>query len=152
MSIVSLGGRDPEHLLSYMRGLLPGEDKSKLFRYIWLNALPESVHEALAADDGDLGVLAVKATKMLREKAARRSQTSQVNAVEESEDEINAVSKGKASQSKQGPICANHLRFPGKYYRCFDPDNCLLKDSIIQRPSGSGNAGRRSRNARAGRQ
>ena len=39
MSIVSLGDRNTEHLLSYIRGLLPGEDKSKLFRYIWLNAL-----------------------------------------------------------------------------------------------------------------
>ena len=71
MSIVSLGDRNPEHLLSYMRGLLPGEDKSKLFKYIWLNALPESVHEVLTADDGDLAALAVKATRMLREKAAR---------------------------------------------------------------------------------
>ena len=34
MSISSLGDRNPEHLLSYMRGLLPGEDKSDLFRYI----------------------------------------------------------------------------------------------------------------------
>ena len=46
-----------------MKGLLPGEDKSKPFKYIWLNALPESIHEALAADDDDLDILAVKATR-----------------------------------------------------------------------------------------
>ena len=157
MSIASLGDRNPEHLLSYMRGLLPGEDKSKLFRYIWLNALPESVHEVLAADDGNLGALATEATKMMREKAARRKRASQINAVKESEvespeGEISAVSRRKDTGSKTGSICANHLRFPGKYYRCFDPDNCLLKNSVIQRPSASCNAGKRSGNARAGRQ
>ena len=74
MSIVSLGDRTPEHLLSFMKGLLPGEDKSKLFRYIWLNALPESVHQSLAADKGDLGVLASKATKMLKENTRQTGQ------------------------------------------------------------------------------
>ena len=157
MSIVSLGDRNPEHLLSYMRGLLPGEDGSKMFRYIWLDALPESVHDALVANDGNLGVLAIKATKMLRERTARRNRTSQVNAVGGPEDEatggeIDAVSRGKDNKSKTGSVCANHLRFPGKCYRCFDPENCLLKDSIIQRPSSSGNAGKKSGNARAGRQ
>ena len=94
---------------------------------------------------------------MLRERAARRSRAAQVNVVEGSEEEslegeVGAVSKGRTSKSKQGSICANHLRFPGKCYRCFDPENCLLKDSIIQRPSSSGNAGKKSGNARASRQ
>ena len=157
MSIVSLGDRNPEHLLSYMRGLLPGEEKSDLFRYIWINALPESIHEVLAADDGDLGDLAVKATRMIKEKAARRKRVLQINVVRESEGEspegeISAVSRRKDNKSKTGSICANHLRFPGKCYCCFNPDNCLLKDSIVQCPSVSGSAGKKSGNARAGRQ
>ena len=107
MSIVLLGDRNPEHLLSYMRGLLLGEAGSKLFRYIWLNALPESIHEALAVDEGNLSVLATKATKMLQERAVRRSGTSQVNAVNGPEEvslegEVGAVTPGKVSKSKTG--------------------------------------------------
>ena len=125
-----------------------------MFRYIWLNALPNSVHEVLSADDSDLGVLATKATRMIKEKAARRKRASQINAVrasepESPEGEVNAMSKRKEAGSKTGTICANHLRFPGKCYRCFDPDNSLLKDSIVQHPSSSG---KRSGNSRAGRQ
>ena len=155
LSIVSLGDRNPEHLLSYMKGLLPGEKDSKLFRYIWLNALPESIHETLAADDGNLGVLAAKATKMLRERTARRKRASQINAVrdrEESLPEVDAVASGGAARTKVGAICANHLRFPGNCYRCFDPERCLLKDAVIQRPVGSGNSRKKAGNARAGRQ
>ena len=40
LSVTSLGDWSPEHLLSYMQGLLPGEVKSALFRYVWLTALP----------------------------------------------------------------------------------------------------------------
>ena len=31
MSIISLGDRNPEHLLSYMKGLLPGEKAANYF-------------------------------------------------------------------------------------------------------------------------
>ena len=54
--ITTLGDRNPEHLLSYMRGLMPGEVTSDIFRYIWLSALPDSIHEVLSADDSELGV------------------------------------------------------------------------------------------------
>ena len=106
------------------------------------------------ADDGDLGVLAAKAPRMIKEKAAWWKRVSQINAVktpelEDLEGEVSAVSKRKEAGRKTGTICANHLRFPGKCYCCFDPDNCLLKDSIVQRPSSSG---KRSGNSRAGRQ
>ena len=92
MSISSLGDRNPEHLLSYMRGLMPGEEKSNLFRYIWLSALPDSVHEVLSADDSELGVLATRATCMIKEKAARKKRASQINTVKtpEPEGEVNA--------------------------------------------------------------
>ena len=122
-----------------------------------MNALPESIHEALAADGDDLDILAVKATKIQRERAARRSRAAQVNAnggpeEEFLEGEVSAVSAGKLSKSMKGSICANHLRFPGNCYRCFDPEPCLLKDAVIQRPPGSGSSGRRLGNARASRQ
>ena len=125
-----------------------------MFRYIWLNALREPIHEALAADDGNLGVLATKATKMLRERTARQGRSDQVNAVGGSEEvllegEVDAVMTGKVSKSMTGAVCANHLRFPGNCYRCFDPERCLLKDAIIQRPPGSGNPLRKAGNARA---
>ena len=89
---------------------------------------------------------------MIKEKAARRKRASQINAVRASEpeipeDEVNAVSKRTEAGSKTGTICASHLRFPGKCYRCFDQDNCLLKDSVVQRPSSST---KRSGNSRAG--
>ena len=138
-----------------MRGLLPGEDGSKLFRYIWLDGLPESFHETLAADDGDLGVLAAKATKMMREKAARRRRPEQVNAVREMEEaqlEVDAVAAGGTSKVKAGVVCTNHLHFPGNCYQCFDPERCLLKDAVISRPASSGNPRKKAGNARAGRQ
>ena len=130
MSISSLVDMNPEHLLSYMRGLLPGEEFGDLFQYIWLSALPDSVHEVLSADDSELDVLAARATRIIKEKAARKKKVSQINAIKapELEEEVNAVTKRKETGSKTGTICANHLRFPGKCYRCFDPDNCVLKD------------------------
>ena len=103
MSITSLGDRSPEHLLSYMQGLLPGENKCPLFRYIWLTALPDSVHQVLSADDGDLEELAVKATRMLKEAMVKKKRLEQVNAVKLSSrddlGEIDAVSSG-ASKAK----------------------------------------------------
>ena len=46
-----------------------------------MNTLPESIHEAVAADDGVLEAIVVKATKLMREKTARKTRTAQVNAV-----------------------------------------------------------------------
>ena len=80
-SITSLGDRSPEHLLGYMRGSMPGEVKSALFRYIWLTALPDSIRQVLSADDSELPVLAAKAKRTLKEKLVKRKRIEQVNAV-----------------------------------------------------------------------
>ena len=154
LSISSLGDRNPEHLLSYMRGLLPGEVKSDLFRYIWLSALPDSIHEVLSADDSELEVLATRATRMIKEKAAKKKRFSQINEVkapetEEDRLEIDAVTGG-AAKVKAGVVCTNHLR--GNCFRCFEPERCLLKDAVIPRPAGAGNSRKKAGNARAGRQ
>ena len=154
LSITSLGDRSPEHLLSYMQGLLPGETKSDLFRYVWLTALPDSIHQVLSADDGDLEELAVKATRMLREAVVKKKRIEQVNAVKLSSrddlGEIDAVASNTA-KAKTGLVCANHLRFPGNCYRCFEPDRCLLRDAIV-RKEGGGGAKKKSGNFKAGRQ
>ena len=153
MSISSLGDRSPEHLLSYMRGLMPGEVKSALFRYIWLTALHDSIHQVLSADDSELAVLATKATRMMKETLVKKKRLEQGNAVKFSarEDlgEIDAVSGG-AAKAKTGMVCANHLRFPGNCFRCFEPERCLLRDAVIPRPAGS--VKKKSGNFRAGRQ
>ena len=155
LSVTSLGDRSPEHLLSYMQGLLPGEVKSALFRYVWLTALPDSIHQVLSADDSELEVLAVKATRMLKEAVVKKKRIEQVNAVKLSsrEDlgEIDAVSSG-SSKAKSGIVCANHLRFPGNCFRCFEPERCLLRDAVIPRKEGAGGARKKSGNSRAGRQ
>ena len=135
LSITTLGDRNLEHLLSYMRGLMPGEVKSDIFRYIWLSALPDSIHEVLSADDSELGVLATRATRMLKEKAARKKRVMHVNAVrtpeaEEDRLEVDAVTGG-AAKVKAGVVCTNLLRFPGNCFRCFDPERCLLKDCLL---------------------
>ena len=138
-----------------MQGLLPGENKSALFRYIWLTALPDSIHQVLSADDGDLEELAVKATRMLKEAVVKKKRVEQVNAVKFSSrddlGEIDAVSSG-ASKAKSGIVCANHLRFPGNCYRCYEPERCLLRDAVIARKEGAGGARKKSGNFRAGRQ
>ena len=156
LSITTLGDRNPEHLLSYMRGLMPGEVKSDIFRYVWLSALPDSIHEVLSADDSELGVLATRATRMLKEKAARKKRAMHVNAVRTPEAEgdrleVDAVTGG-AAKVKAGVVCTNHLRFPGNCFRCFDPERCLLKDTVIPRPAGAGSNWRKAGNAKAGRQ
>ena len=155
LSVTSLGDRSPEHLLSYMQGLLPGEVKSALFRYVWLTALPDSIHQVLSADDSELEVLAVKATRMLKEAVVKKKRIEQVNAVKLSsrEDlgEIDAVSSG-SSKAKSGIVCANHLRFPGNCFRCFEPERCLLRGAVIPRKEGAGGARKKSGNSRAGRQ
>ena len=151
MSITSLGDRSPEHLLSYMQGLLPGENKCPLFRYIWLTALPDSVHQVLSADDGDLENLAVKATRMMKEAVVKKKRIERINTISSRDDlgEIDAVSSS-AAKAKTGLVCANHLRFPGNCYRCFEPERCLLKDAIV--PKKEQGARRKSGNSKAGRQ
>ena len=138
-----------------MQGLLPGETKSALFRYVWLTALPDSIHQVLSADDSGLEELAVKATRMLKEAVVKKKRIEQVNAVKLSsrEDlgEIDAVSSG-TSKAKSGIVCANHLRFPGNCFRCFEPERCLLRDAVIPRKEGAGGAKKKSGNFRAGRQ
>ena len=155
LSITSLGDRSPEHLLSYMQGLMPGEIKSALFRYIWLTALPDSIHQVLSADDSELPVLATKATRMLKEKIVKKKRAEQVNAVklssQEDLGEIDAVSSG-TSKAKAGVVCTNHLRYPGNCFRCHEPERCLLRDAIIPRKEGAGGAKKKSGNFRAGRQ
>ena len=111
--------------MRYRKGLLPGEEKSKLFRHIWLNALPESIHEAVAADDGDLEGIEVKATKRMREKRARPSRAAQVNAVRGTGDDlpeqcgVDAVSAGRPSKGKKGYICDKPPPFPGQLLQMF---------------------------------
>ena len=156
LSITSLGDRSPEHLLSYMQGLLPGETKSDLFRYVWLTALPDSIHQVISADDGDLEELAVKATRMMKEAVVKKKRIERINAISSSPSprddlgEIDAVSSSTA-KAKTGLVCANHLRFPGNCYRCFEPDRCLLRDAIV-RKDGGGGAKKKSGNFKAGRQ
>ena len=139
LSITSLGDRSPEHLLSYMQGLLPGETKSALFRYVWLTALPDSIYQVLSADDSGLEELAVNATRMLKETVVKKKRIEQVNAIKlsSSDDlgEIDAVSGGNP-KAKAGIICTNHLRYPGNCHRCLEPERCLLKDVIAPRKEG----------------
>ena len=83
---------------------------------------------------------------MLPESKAKKMPITQehldaINAVRDLDEallEVDAVAAGGTSHSKTGTVCANHLRFPGNCYRCFDPERCLLKDAVIQRPSSSG--------------
>ena len=107
-----------------------------LFRYVWLTALPDSIHQVLSADDRELAVLATKATRMMKEKVVKKKRLEQVNAVKSStgEDlgEIDAVSGG-ATKAKAGIVCTNHLRFPGNCFRCFEQERCLFKDAVIPR-------------------
>ena len=157
LSIVSLGDRDPEHLLSYMKGLLPGEADGQLYRHIWMNVLPETIHEAVTADEGDLDAIAVKATKLMQERTGSKDQVNAVGGPSDSRPEsydMDVVSAGKSSKGKKGYVCANHLQFAGNCYRCFDPDQCLLRNSIACHPSNSSSSSgyKMSGNAGAGRQ
>ena len=139
-----------------MQGLLPGEVKSALFRYVWLTALPDSIHQVLSADDSELEVLAVKATRMLKEAVVKKKRIEQVNAVKLSSrddlGEIDAVANNNAAKDKTGLICANHLRWPGNCWRCANPERCLLRDSVVPRKEGGGGAKKKSGNFKAGRQ
>ena len=71
---------------------------------------------------------------MLREAVVKKKRIEQVNAVKLSSrddlGEIDAVSSN-AAKARTGLVCANHLRFPGNCYRCFEPERCLLKDVIV---------------------
>ena len=105
----------------------------------------------LSADDGDLEELAVKATRMMKEAVVKKKRFERVNAISSRDDlgEIDAISSGTA-KAKTGLVCANHLRFPGNCYRCFEPERCLLKDAIV--PKKEQGARRKSGNFKAGLQ
>ena len=76
-----------------------------MFRYIWLTALPDSVHQVLSADDGDLENLAVKATHMMKEAVVKKKRLERINAISSRDDlgEIDAVSSG-AAKAKTGLV------------------------------------------------
>ena len=69
---------------------------------------------------------------MINEAVVKKKRVERVNAVsvDDAPGEVDTVSRG-AGKDKAGVVCANHLRFPGNCYRCFNPEKCLLKDAII---------------------
>ena len=90
---------------------------------------------------------------MMKEAVVKKKRLEQINAISSRDDlgEIDAVSSG-AAKAKTGLVCANHLRFPGNCYRCFEPERCLLKVAVVPKKEGAGGARRKSGNSRAGRQ
>ena len=134
----SLGDRTAVDFLEYMRSLQPGEPESKLFKHIFVHALPTHVR-SIVADKPTLSAMAAAADVILL--------TVPQEAVVSS---ISAVSSGATPRRQNfipkdqltDGLCFIHHRHGRNAYNCALPDTCKMKNILKKKPrAGNDSAG-----------
>ena len=130
----------------YMRTLQPGaqEFEGVLFRFIFINLLPDVVREVVANID-DLDEMAEMATTVYQ---ANANASAVVNSVSDGAA-INAIrrppqprSSGPSAANRRRGLCRRHSRFGRDAHRCDRPESCPMRDFTRPPQSGNGPAGR----------
>ena len=157
----SLGDRTPTAMLQYMRTLQPGEEEGVLFRYIFVNLLPDVVREVVSSVES-LDEMAATATTVYQANAAALvssvaalnvsdgyGQVNAVNAVQRRQPPRpgNAPRQGNTRGSSGGNnrrrgvvLCKTHSHYGRETYRCDRPESLAMRDII--KPPGNAPAGR----------
>jgi hypothetical protein len=148
MALPALGGQRPSALLAQMRQLCPpGEETSLLFRYLFVQRLPQQVRLQLAEDrHSPVQALAARADTLMAHHSYNAVAAVETHSVGEEEEIVAAVRDPKKPARKQqqgkkkaaapgsksgggGPkkeawLCRRHHQYGGRAYECEDPDSC----------------------------
>ena len=131
-------------MLQYMRSLQPDprEYEGVLFRYIFINLLPDVVREVVSSMD-DLDEMAEKATDIYQANAlALVSAVStpsevfspSVNAVRQPPPPRQSGPPGSSSGNRRRGLCRRHSCFGRDAHRCDRPESCPMHDFAPPRP------------------
>ena len=144
LACTSLGDRTPSAMLQYMRSLQPGDGEGIIFRYLFINLLPDVVREVVSSIPS-LDDMATTAGNILQSTSSSR-----VAALAVSPEPV--LVSAVSSQRRQGrgkppPPAARrsdvfriHKRYGRDAFRCDQPDTCSLKNQIRTTPLPSGNS------------
>ena len=132
----SLGDRTAVDFLEYMRSLQPGEPESKLFKHIFVHALPAHVR-SIVAGKPTLAAMAAAADVILLT-VPQEAVVSSVSAVSTGATPRNFIPKDQLTDG----LCFIHHRHSRNAYNCALPDSCKMKNVIRkkQQRTGNGNA------------
>ena len=134
----SLGDRTAVDFLEYMRSLQPGEPESKLFKHIFVHALPAHVR-SIVADKPTLSAMAA-ATDVILLTVPQEAVVSSVSAVSSGAVSKNFIPKDQLTDG----LCFIHHRHGRNAYNCALPDSCKMKHILKkkqQQRAGNGAAG-----------
>ena len=134
----SLGDRTAVDFLEYMRSLQPGEPESKLFKHIFVHALPPHVR-SIVADKPTLAAMAAAADVILLT-VPHEAVVSSVSAVSSgsSARRQNFIPKDQLTDG----LCFIHLRHGRNAYNCALPETCKMKNIVKKKPrTGNDSAG-----------
>lgn len=136
----SLGDRTAVDFLEYMRSLQPGEQEGKLFRHIFVHALPAHVR-SIVADKPTLNAMAAAADVIL----LTVPQEAVISSVTSPSSASGAVSRRQdfipKDQLTDG-LCFIHHRHGRNAYNCALPESCKMKNILKKKPrAGNGSAG-----------
>ena len=135
----SLGDRTPITMLAYLRSLQPSEPEGVVFRYIFVNLLPDVVREVVSSMDS-LDEMAKTANNILQASAS-----SKITSVAVDDPVVAAVRRPSRPPPplRRRDVCRLHQRYGRDAFRCDKPDTCSMRNVIRTTPlppKTSGNA------------
>ena len=130
----SLGDRTAVDFLEYMRSLQPGEPETKLFKHIFVHALPPHVR-SIVADKATLSAMAAAADVILLT-VPQETVVASVSAVSSGATprRQNFIPKDQLTDG----LCFIHHRHGRNAYNCALPESCKMKH-ILKKKSRTGN-------------
>ena len=129
--------------LQYMRSLQPGDSEGIIFRYIFVNLLPDVVKEVVSSIPS-LDDMATTAGNILQATASSR-----VAVVASLPPPISVAAVASQRRSTRGrppppprrsDVCRIHKRYGRDAFRCDQPETCSMRNQIRTTPLPSGNS------------
>ena len=129
-------------MLAYLRSLQPGEPEGVVFRYIYVNLLPDVVREVVSSMES-LDEMAKTANNILQ--ASASSKVASVSSADP-EAAVAAVRRPSRPPPRRRDVCRLHQRYGRDAFRCDKPDSCSMRNTIRTtplppKPAGNGPAG-----------
>ena len=144
-ALSSLGDRTALDFLEHMHSLQPGEAETSLFRYIFLNAIPEHARTIVAHHE-DLNDMAAAADVVLAavpSVSAPPAAPLVVSALDDDDFGIAAAQLPTKTDSVAmvDGLCPVHKRFGKGAFSCTAPDKCRMRSVIRKKKQGNSQAG-----------
>ena len=143
LACTSLGDRTPSAMLQYMRSLQPGDAEGIIFRYLFINLLPDVVREVVSSIPS-LDDMATTAGNILQSTSSSRvaaalspPETVSVAAVT---SQRRPARRPPPPAARRSDVCRIHKRYGRDAFRCDQPDTCSMRNQIRTTPLPSGNS------------